>query len=103
LQTLPGQRQVAKHSGAVAFYEGKAMMWDDKVPGCFEAADKLFAVHPLDEERAFAWLVSLRKRKATLADVERQVRAYLASEGCGSGHIREQIERLHSHFGPWLR
>ena len=57
---------------------------------------------PADEGRAFAWLTSLRKRESTFADAEQQLRAYLASKGCGKEHIREQLERLYAMFGPWL-
>ncbi len=78
------------------------MAWDAEVPGCFGAQDKLFAIHPLDEHRAFLWLTSLREREATHDDADRQVQAYHASEGCGEEHIEEQIDRLLIRFGPWL-
>ena len=74
------------------------MAWDAEVPGCFGVLDKLFAVHPLDERQAFLWLTSLRKSELTLDDAEKQVRAYLASEGCGEEHI----DQLRIRFGPWL-
>jgi hypothetical protein len=78
------------------------MAWDPEVPGCFGGVDLLFAIHPLDEKRAFAWLTSLRRRKATLAKAEKQVRSYLANQSCGEDHIREQVMSMHRHFGAWL-
>ena len=78
------------------------MAWDPEVPGCFGHADKIFAIYPLDERQAFAWLTRLRQRGTTLADAEWQLRAYLASEGCGEEHIREQRHRLRTKFAPWL-
>lgn len=78
------------------------MVWDAEVPGCFGALEKLFSMHPLDERQAFLWLTSLRKRELTLGDAEQQMRAYLASEGCGKEHIEEQIDNLRVRFGPWL-
>ena len=78
------------------------MAWDREVPGCFGHADKIFARCSFEEGRAFAWLAELRKRGTTLADAERQVRAYLTRESCGKAHIREQLERLQAWFGPWL-
>jgi hypothetical protein len=82
--------------------EENVMAWDPEVPGCFGEKDKAFAVHPLDERRAFTWLTTLRKREVTLNNAERQVRDYLVSEGCAEKHIQQQLKRLHTHFSPWL-
>ena len=38
------------------------MSFDKELFGCFGEKDKIFALHPFDEERAFSWLKSLRER-----------------------------------------
>ena len=78
------------------------MEWDRQVPGCFGAQDALFANHPLDKQRAFEWLTSLRRRQATIADAEQQVRAYLIHQRCGEAHIQEQLAKVRRHLAPWL-
>ena len=35
------------------------MTWDKGVPGCFGERDLIFAIHPMDEQRAFEWLTDL--------------------------------------------
>jgi hypothetical protein len=70
--------------------------------GCFGANDNVFAVHPLDQERAFNWLISLRRAGATFSDAEQQVRTYLESQKCRPEFILEQLRRLRTKFEPWL-
>ncbi len=78
------------------------MKWDEDLPGCFGAIDCQFAVHPLDQGRAFQWLTKLRKADATMADAEAQIRAYLASKDVGKEIVEEQIQRAKRMLGPWL-
>ena len=40
------------------------MAFDSELRGCFGESDVIFAGHPMDEVRAFKWLISLREREA---------------------------------------
>lgn len=77
------------------------MAWDDALPACFGVADLIFAMHDADEERALQWLISLRKRGASFAEVEAQIREFL-SEKATPKHIDEQVARARVHIKPWL-
>ena len=79
------------------------MAWDRELPGCFGDVDKIFAEHPLDEERAFAWLRLLREQHQGWAEAKRQISEYLKSEGAAAAHIAKQIKRAEHRLRPWLR
>jgi hypothetical protein len=78
------------------------MDWRNQIPGCFGSVDHVFAGHPLDENRAFALLASLRTHGIGWAKVEPEFRVHLEHKHCGSDHIRAQLARLESRFRPWL-
>lgn len=77
-------------------------MWDKQVPGCFGSNDLIFAGHPLDENRAFEWLVDLRKRGIGWKAARAQLVAFLKSERAGPDHIRQQLASTGKHLKPWL-
>jgi hypothetical protein len=76
--------------------------YDQELPGCFGSADLIFAGHPMDANRAFEWLASLRKRRIGLAATKDQVREWLSEKGAGTALIDEQIAKVERRFGPWL-
>lgn len=78
------------------------MKWDQQVPGCFGIQDLIFAVHPSDEEWAFAWLTDLRKRQIGWKAARNQLEAYLRSKGAGPDRIQEEIDRASTKLKPWL-
>jgi len=78
------------------------MSFDPTLGGCFGNADLIFAVHPMDEGRAFEWLQSLRKRQIGWKEAQAQIVEYLKSKGAGEEHIKEQIERARHKLEPWL-
>lgn len=78
------------------------MAYDTELPGCFGDQDLKFAVHPMDERRAFDWLVSLRKRQIGLAAAKAQVVEYLSERGAGQVIVDEQLASIDRHLGPWL-
>ncbi len=80
-----------------------ATNWDDELPRCFGIADLKFARHPSDEESAFEWLGSLRKRSVGWSVAKTQIEAYLTSKGAGVDHIKDEIAYARKHLSPWLR
>jgi hypothetical protein len=78
------------------------MAYDQELPGCFGNVDLIFAGHPLDEDRAFKWLASLRERHIGLADAKEQVVAFMTEKGAGQSLIDEQLARVERHLQPWL-
>ena len=61
--------------------EDESMAFDSELRGCFGESDLIFAGHPMDEVRAFKWLISLRERGIGLAAAKAQVDEYLRSRG----------------------
>jgi hypothetical protein len=78
------------------------MAYDQQLPGCFGERDLILAGHPLDQGRAFSWLISLRNREALWSEVKAQIEEYLRAKGAGSDHIDAQIARASDLFQPWL-
>ncbi len=79
------------------------MSLPEYLPGCFSEADLRFAVHPLDELRAFELLKFCRQHQITLEAVVAGVRAFLESRGCAATQIEVEVASVSRHFGPWLK
>jgi len=77
-------------------------VYDPELPGCFGRNDGLFAVHPLDADRALAWLIKLRSQRVTWREVRAQIEAYLREAGCSEEHIAEQVAAAKWRMLPWL-
>jgi hypothetical protein len=78
------------------------MPYDPGLPGCFGDRDLIFANHPLDEERAFQWLIKLRQRQTVWSDVVAQFEEFLTEKEATRPHILEQIERARQRLMLWL-
>jgi len=78
------------------------MAWDRLVPGTFGDSDLIFAGHPADEDRAFEWLIDLRKREIGWRDARRQLEEYLTSRKASPQHIADQLKRIEPAMKPWL-
>jgi hypothetical protein len=78
------------------------MAYDPELPGCFGDKDLLFANHPSDQERAFAWLTKLRRRRALWSEAQRQIEEYLREREAPVFHILDQTERAKMLLAPWL-
>jgi len=76
--------------------------WKHQIAGCFGPVDHVFASHPLDENRAFALLTSLRIHGVAWVKVEPEFRAYLEHRHCSADHITAQLARIAARFQPWL-
>lgn len=75
--------------------------WKAMVRNCFGEIDRKFAIHPIDRRHAHEMLRASISAGATVAEVEAEVRSFLAHDGCSPEHIAEQIDalrRLRAHF-----
>jgi len=79
------------------------MDWKSRIPGCFGKVDYKFAVHPIDENRAFDLLNMLRKESVSWEEFESEVRSFLIKGNCHEAHISDQIESVERHIRAWLR
>jgi hypothetical protein len=77
------------------------MSWDKQLPNCFSNS-LLFVSHPLEEDRAFEWLVDLRRRGISWEAVREQVVQYLKSKKAQPQHIESQLKDVERHMRPWL-
>ena len=78
------------------------MAWDKQLPGTFSSTALEFASHPLDEDRAFAWLIDLRTRNVGLKDVKQQVEDYIKLKNATAAHIDRQLKEVERFMKPWL-
>jgi hypothetical protein len=83
-------------------WERSSMSFDRELPRCFGVADRIFAGHPSDEDAAFEWLKSLRKRHIGWKAARAQIREYLKSKNARRAHIQEQVKRARLRLKPWL-
>jgi len=74
------------------------MIWKQDIAGCFGEVDQLFAIHPLDDQRAFDLLIKLRRERPGWEDIEEAFRDHLQSQGCNADHIDEQLEAVRRHY-----
>jgi hypothetical protein len=78
------------------------MACEELVAGCFAGDLAPFAVHALDEERAFQYLSCCRKAQMKWADAATQIKNYLESKGCTPERIVSDLEMARQKFQPWL-
>jgi len=78
------------------------MLWDAELEGCFGESALVFAQEPDNDDRAFAWLAQLRKRRTRWVDVETQLRAFLTAQDASLMHIEQQLARASARLRPWL-
>lgn len=78
------------------------MSFDNQLPGCFGSEDLKFAGHPFDEDRAFKWLTSLRKREIGYKAALKQIKEFLQSKGASASHIKAQTAKASRYLKPWL-
>jgi hypothetical protein len=75
------------------------MAWDQMVPTVFMVG---FCKNWSDTNNAFKWLVDLHSRKVGWAEVERQIREYLATTDWGAPFVEDQISKARDRMKPWL-
>jgi hypothetical protein len=75
------------------------MIIDKELRQCF-GEDLIFAS---DEDRAFDWLISLRRRNIGWKQARAQIVEYLRSRGASDSHIQKQVSRARPMLRKWLR
>ena len=65
--------------------------------------ERLFALHSMDEARAFRLLARAREEGVTWTVMSNTIRDLLAGDGCTVQHIEMQIRQVEARFRPWLR
>jgi hypothetical protein len=70
------------------------MSWTDRIEGCFGSADKIFAGHYRDRQRAAEMLYHANKEDVGLEEYKREIRHWLKSQGCNEKHIDEQMQEV---------
>ncbi|KTC77985.1 hypothetical protein [Legionella brunensis] len=72
------------------------------IPGMFGGVDKLFAIHPSDQERAIHCLNLAFYNSVTLEQFTKLCTDYLCNSGCNKAHIDQQVDRLKkANFNPY--
>ena len=74
--------------------------WDKMVPNLFVGGS--YCKNLSDDNRAFEWMVDLRKRGVGWKAAERQLRAYLATTGWAAPHIEDQVRKARDRMKVWL-
>ena len=76
------------------------MPWREMINGCFGLADRQFAGHPSDEERAFDLLAELRKKHIGWQEFEFDLRQQLGS--MPKLNADAEVKRVSTYFRPWM-
>jgi hypothetical protein len=75
------------------------MEWQKLVSACFGNQDCIFAVHPMDEQRAKEAIKAAKAAGASRDDFEKEMVWHMykkvTAEGLLQSHIKEQVARLH--------
>jgi len=74
--------------------------WEEFVPNLFIA--DAFCKNTSDEDRAFEWLIDLRKNEIGWTEVERLLRQYMATQTWGAPYVEDQVEKARRYLKPWL-
>ena len=74
------------------------MIIDRELRECF-GEELIFAS---DEDRAFDWLISLRRRRIGWKQARAQIVEYLRSHHATKIHIRKQVDRARPMLTKWL-
>ncbi|RYZ26590.1 MAG: hypothetical protein EOO10_15145 [Chitinophagaceae bacterium] len=70
-----------------------------RIGGCFGTADKIFASHALDEERAKKIRSLALKHQLPLKDVVAAANDWLVAQECTKEHTDEQMVEVREFFG----
>ena len=90
-----------------------ALNWKDMIVGCFGSADKIFAGHPSDRERAIDLLQECDKNAVSLATLSKEVESHLKNsldfnsqtievQQNMQKHIDKQLNNIKEKFEHWL-
>lgn len=65
--------------------------WKNRIPGCFGTVDQIFAMHPLDEQRAKEMMKQALESGASIQDILNELEEHMKSKNCSEEHIQEQL------------
>jgi hypothetical protein len=77
------------------------MSFDRELHGVFSPSLG-FGANPQDHDRAFEWLVSLRKRAIGWKEARAQIIEFLETQTNLSDHIERQVSKAELMLRPWL-
>ena len=70
------------------------MSWEDKISASFGVADKKFAMHASDAEKAAELLEAANKENVGWSDYLAGIERWLKESGCSEQHIKTEMERV---------
>ena len=70
------------------------MSFKKMIAGCFGSADKIFAGHHNEVERAKDMLIEALQETDSWGEYENAIKSYLEKEDCTTEHINEQMKRV---------
>jgi deoxyribodipyrimidine photolyase-like uncharacterized protein len=73
-----------------------------QIEGCFGSEDKIFASHPLDEDRAKELRKLAKKNGISLSEVQDIVAGFLYRSGFFAEHLKEQTRKATEFFAKKL-
>jgi len=74
-----------------------------RIGGCFGDADKIFAGHASDEERAKEIRKLAYKNEISLSEIQNIISGHLFRTGFYAEHCKEQTEKATKFFGTKLK
>lgn len=86
----------------MASHKEKTLSWQNDLAECFDRVDRLFALHSMDDERAFRLLAKLRAEGVTWLEFSNAVRELLDADGCSVQHVEFELKQAEPRFRPWL-
>lgn len=78
------------------------MDWQQRIPGCFGNVDGLFAVHPMDLQRACQLLQVLVENQIGWEQVRKAFLDYIEGNNQSPDRIEKHMARIEKHMKPWL-
>lgn len=74
------------------------MDWKSRIPGCFGDADKIFAGHQCDEERAAELRKLLKDSAVPNQEIEEAFEDWLAQQTWNVEHSEAQMAKVRAYF-----
>jgi hypothetical protein len=68
--------------------------WQEQIPGCFGALDRIICGHPSEQERTLAMIKCAKSDEVELNEVEEQIRDFLLNENRIPEHIQTQLDNF---------
>lgn len=76
----------------------KTQNWKNQIAGCFGEVDKLFAGHPIDQQRATKLRSDLKQANIQNTEIIDGFAGWLYSQGVPGNHLIEQMDVVSVFF-----